>query len=246
MYNEGLATKKSRIVLIGGGGHCLSVLDTVMRMHIFSQIVITDQNRPAGSEIHGCKVVGKDEILSELYADGFTQAFITIGSIKDTKKRQSVFAKAQALGFIFPNIVDPSATVSKTAKLGNGIFIGKNAVINSDAVIEDMTIVNTGAIIEHDCHIGRFAHIAVGGTVCGGSNIGSNVFVGANATVIQGVNIGMNSVIGAGSVVLRDVTENSKVFGSVGGVKRKPILFLSLLCHKQDTLYHDFGRRCFV
>jgi len=217
MYNERLEAKENRIVLIGGGGHCLSVLDTALRMHIFSQIVITDQNRPSGSEIHGCKVVGDDELLPELYADGFTQAFITIGSIKDTKKRQSAFAKALALGFDFPNIIDPSAIVSKTAKLGNGIFIGKSAVINSDAIIEDMAIVNTGAVIEHGCHIGRFVHIAVSGTVCGGSNIGNNVFVGANATVIQGVNIGMNSVIGAGSVVLRDVPENSTKFGSWGG-----------------------------
>jgi len=48
------------------------VLDTLLRTNEYSEIVITDPLLPAGIEVMGCKVVGNDSILSELYAKGYT------------------------------------------------------------------------------------------------------------------------------------------------------------------------------
>lgn len=206
-----------RLVLIGGGGHCKSVLDAALCMNIFEEIVITDHKISAGSKIMGCKVIGNDILLSRLYIDGFTQAFIALGSIKSTKQREKIYQKASAIGFKFPNIIDPSAILSKEISLGKGIFIGKKAVINSGSTIGDMSIINTGAIIEHDCQIGNFSHIAVSAVICGGCEIGDSTFVGANTTIIQGVKIGMNCIIGAGSIVLGNVSENNKVIGTFRG-----------------------------
>ena len=205
--------EKEKLVLIGGGGHCKSVLDVVTRSDDFSEIVITDHSLPVGTMIFGCHVVGNDEVLPKLFADGFKNAFITIGSIQSTDKRRDMFSRAKKTGFRFPVVIDPGAAVARTALIAPGVFIGKNAVVNADAVIEKMAIINTGAVIEHDCKVGEFTHIAVGAVVCGGVDIGKDVFVGANATVIQGVRIGMRSVIGAGSVVLDDVPQNLEVVG---------------------------------
>lgn len=204
-----------KLVLVGGGGHCKSVLDTILQLNIYSEVVITDCKLAAGTRILGCEVVGNDEMLSELYKKGFRNAVITIGSIKSTDIRRNVFLKAEEVGFNFPKIIDPSAVVSGLASIGAGVYIGKNAVVNVDAVIGNMAIINTGAIIEHDCRIGEFAHIAVGAAICGGAEIESDVLIGANAVVIQGVKIGRNSIIGAGSVVLGDVPKNSTVMGIV-------------------------------
>lgn len=203
--------KKKQLVLIGGGGHCKSVLDTAIRMNVFEKIVITDCGIPAGTEFMGYKVVGNDDILTQLFEDGTRVAFISLGSIKTTEQRQIIFQRAKNIGFEFPNLIDPSASVSKYSILGKGIFIGKNAVINAGVEIGDMAIINTGAIIEHGCYIGNFSHISVGAIVCGDSIIKDSVFVGANATVIQGITIGRNSVIGAGSVIIKDVDPNSKI-----------------------------------
>ena len=178
--------EKEKLVLIGGGGHCKSVLDVVTRSDDFSEIVITDHSLPVGT---------------------------MIGSIQSTDKRRDMFSRAKKTGFRFPVVIDPGAAVARTALIAPGVFIGKNAVVNADAVIEKMAIINTGAVIEHDCKVGEFTHIAVGAVVCGGVDIGKDVFVGANATVIQGVRIGMKSVIGAGSVVLDDVPQNLEVVG---------------------------------
>lgn len=205
--------EKRRLVLIGGGGHCRSVLDAARRMNVFEEIVITDCSVPAGSEIMGCKVAGNDDLIPRLFQGGFQMAFVSVGSIESAERRKDIHRRAREAGFEFPNIIDPSAAVSGHAVLGEGVFIGKNAVVNAGSRIGDMAIINTGAIVEHGCHVGDFSHIAVGAVVCGDSQIGDSVFVGANATIIQGVRIGMNSVIGAGRVVLRDVEANSRIVG---------------------------------
>jgi len=229
-------TNGKKIVLIGGGGHCKSVIDTVKRSRVYSEIVITDCNTPAGSMISGCNVRGDDDLLPGLLLDGFTYAFVTVGSIKDTDKRRELYKKAKALGFIIPSVKDPSAIIADSAKIGSGVFIGKNAVINSDATIGNMAIINTGAAVEHGCRIGRFAHIAVGAAVCGEAEIGDDVFVGANATIIQGVKVGMNSIIGAGSIILRNVPANSIVVGVAGGVKPERV-FTHVLKISMEGIY---------
>ncbi len=212
--------KKRRLVLLGGGGHCESVLDAAKRMNWFEEIVITDNHLKAGSELMGCRAVGGDEMLPRLFQYGFGMAFVSVGSIKSSRLRRELCRKAEEAGFDFPNIIDPSAAVSDYGAVGRGIFIGKRAVVNTGARIGDMAIINTGAVIEHGCRIGAFSHVSVGAVMCGDSEIGDSVFVGANATIIQGVRIGMNSVIGAGSLVLRDVGPDSMVRGRLVEEKR--------------------------
>ncbi|WP_286152667.1 acetyltransferase [Sporofaciens musculi] len=205
--------EKKRLVLLGGGGHCSSVLDAAQRMGMFDEIVITDCDMVAGTEFMGSRVVGTDDALLQLFQDGIRMAFISMGSIKSTKLRKLLYRRAMDMGFDFPNIIDPSALVSEYAMLGKGIFVGKNSVINAGARVGDMAIINTGAIVEHGSSIGSFSHISVGAVVCGDSKIGNSVFVGANAAIIQGVKVGANSIVGAGSIVLKDAVPDSRIIG---------------------------------
>ena len=195
--------RESRLILIGGGGHCLSVLDTVLRMGVFGEILVVDRSLPAGTEVMGCRVAGDDSVLPVLFSQGFKLAFVSVGSIKSTEKRRELHRLAQDSGFAFPNIIDPSAAVSEHACLGQGIFIGKNAVINAGAQIGDMAIINSGAVIEHGCLVGDFTHVAVGAAVCGDTMLEADVFVGAGAVIAQEARIGKGCIIGAGAVVNR-------------------------------------------
>lgn len=204
---------KEKLVMLGGGGHCHSVLDTVKRLGKYKDIVITDPDLPVGTEIQGCEVVGTDDNLPDLYQCGYQDAMISIGSMKDSSIRRKLYDKARENGFSFPSAIDPSSAVTLDAEIEEGIFVGKNAVINSGSKIHRFAILNTGSIVEHDCEIGEFTHLAVGAVICGGCKVENDVFVGANATVIQGVHIGRESVIGAGSLVLADVPEGTMVTG---------------------------------
>lgn len=205
----------SKLVLIGGGGHCESVLDAALRSERFNEIVITDPVIMAGTNILGCKVAGTDEMLPDLYKEGFTQAFVTVGSIQSYAVRNKLVQLVKQIGFTFPVIADPSAVISKFANIGEGTFIGKNAVVNAGTIVGEHCIINTGAILEHDCTVGNFCHVSVGSILCGGVTLGNGVFVGAGSTVIQMVNIARDAMIGAHSTVLTDVGEKMKANGIV-------------------------------
>lgn len=210
-----MTKKRKNLVLLGGGGHCKSVLDTLLKTNEYSEIVITDPHISIGSEIMGCKVVGDDRMLPQLYENGFTHAFITTGSIGYSNPRAKLVHMAEAIGFDFPIVIDPSAVIADEVTIGSGTYVGKNAIINSEAKIGNHCIINTGAIIEHESEIGDFCHISTGSILCGGVTVGKDSFIGAGTTVIQCVTIGSNAVVGAGSTVLSDVEDHVRTYGVV-------------------------------
>nr|WP_297767875.1 acetyltransferase [uncultured Butyrivibrio sp.] len=199
----------NKLVLIGGGGHCKSVLDAIYRSGGYEDIIITDPFIPVGTIIMGCKVVGSDDVLPDLYMNGYENAFVTVGSIKDCSLRVRITEKAKKIGYKFPVIVDPSAQISKYAVVEEGSFLAKNVVINAGGKIGKQCIINTGAIIEHDCSVNDYSHVSVGAILCGDVHIGKRSFVGAGTVVVQGVCIGDDSVIGARSIVLADVSDKN-------------------------------------
>ena len=209
----------SKLVLIGGGGHCKSVIDAAQRMNYFDEIVITDPKLEKGSYVLGCLVVGTDDYLDELYHRGYEYAFITIGSVKINLLRERMAETVSAFGYKFPIIRDPSAIVSEHTVIGNGTFIGKNAVINAETRIGKHCIINTGAIIEHESIIGDFTHVSVGTVLCGEVRIGKNCMIGSRSTLIQCVNIGDNCLVGAGAVVINDLPKNSIAVGVPAKIK---------------------------
>ncbi len=202
-----------KLVLVGGGGHCRSVLDTVVSLDKYEMIVIVDPNIQRGTRVAGYEVVGDDSQMEMLFQNGFKEAFITVGSIRSTDLRRRLFEHAEGIGFDIPNIIDPSAALGGFVKMGRGIFVGKQAVVNTEVEIGDGAIINSAAVVEHECRIGAFSHIAVGALVCGQSLIGDDVLVGAGSTVIQGLHIGNHAIIGAGSTVLGNVEDGVTVYG---------------------------------
>lgn len=204
-----------KIVLIGGGGHCKSVLDCILFNKEYDDVVIVDSSLPKNSEVMGITVVGDDSKLPELKKSGFDYAFITVGSIKTTSVRRNLYNLASSLGFVFPVLYDRSSIISSFSSIGAGSFIGKNTVINANVRIAEHCIINTGAIVEHDCVVGDFSHVSVGSILCGNCQVGQDSFIGAGSTVIQGLTIGNNVIISAGSTVIGNVNDNLSVSGLV-------------------------------
>lgn len=202
------------IILIGGGGHCKSVIDTIKGLKEFDIVGILDIEEKIGEKIDDIEIVGTDEELAYYYNRGIGYTFITVGSIGNPRLRIDLYNKAINLGYKFPILIDRTAIVSDNAKVGQGTFIGKGAIINFGVSIGINCIINTGAIIEHDCSIGDYCHIAPGSTLSGGAIVGENTHVGTNSTIIQNIKIGSNCLIGAGSVVVKDIGDNVKAYGN--------------------------------
>ena len=206
---------KKKLALLGGGGHCRSVLDCVLSAGDYDEIGVVERDGcQARDSVLGADVIGVDSDLSALYAQGWTFAFVTLGSVGNSAGRRRLYRRAIELGFTVPVIADSSAVLGRGVRLSEGAFVGKRAVVNCGAFVGDCAIVNTGAILEHDCVIGAFAHIAPGAVLCGNVSVGEGAHVGAGSAVRQGVRIGAGSLIGAGSVVVRDIPDGVKAFGN--------------------------------
>lgn len=203
-----------RILLIGGGGHCKSVLDSLLQLNDYSEIVIVDLKENIGKSILGIPVIASDDDLRILFKGGYEFAFITVGSIGDPKLRVKLYNRIASIGFKIPNIVDKSANISSFVKLGQGIFVGKNSIINAGSTIGKGAIVNTGSIIEHDCNIGNFVHISPGAVLGGEVIIEENSHIGSGAIIKQQVTVGRDSIVGMGSVVTKDVKSKAIAYGN--------------------------------
>ena len=207
-----MVTMRNRILLVGAGGHCKVVIDTLQRLKTFTILGIIDSVKTVKS-VAGVSIIGDDAQLEKMLKK-CPSAIVCLGSIGNPYKRMEVTRQLKKVGFKLPAIVHPSAIISKSAKIQEGAFIAAGAVIGPDVSIGEHVIVNTNASIDHDCHIGNFVHIAPGVTVSGGVEIGENSHVGTGATIIEYKKIGANTLIGAGSVVIGDVPANCKAYGN--------------------------------
>ncbi len=205
---------QSRILLIGGGGHCKSVIDSIIRTKHYSDIGIIDRSESIGKNILSFPIIGCDDDLLKLYKRGYRDAFVTVGSIGDSTVRKKLFQMLEKIGFTIPNIIDNSALVSEYATLEKGIFIGKNVVVNAGSFIYKGAILNTSSVVEHDSVIQEFSHIAPGVILCGDVKIGANTHIGAKSVVMQNIHIGSDSIIGMGSVVINNIGNNVVAYGN--------------------------------
>ncbi|PXW91997.1 sugar O-acyltransferase (sialic acid O-acetyltransferase NeuD family) [Streptohalobacillus salinus] len=203
-----------RILLIGGGGHCKSVLDSLLELNEYAEIGIVNKRENVGKSVMGVPVVGCDDDLPTLFRDGYRHAFVTVGSIGIPTLRINLFNLLSEIGYEIPVIIDNSAKVSNHAIIEQGVFIGKQSIVNAGALIQRGAIINSRSIVEHDCQIGAFSHIAPGAVLGGEVIVGEHAHVGSNATIKQQIHIGSNSIIGMGSVVLRNIDSNTMAYGN--------------------------------
>lgn len=201
------------IILLGIGGHAHSVVDSIEQSGQYRIIGFLDKADAWGKSFREYQVLDTDDAMEQFYEEGLRYAFITIGYMGYGNLRNRLYKRLKKIGYTLPNIVDVSAVIAKDVMLEDGIYVGKRAVINSNAKIGKMCIVNTGAIIEHDCAVEAFTHIAAGGILCGNVSVGRESFVGANATVIQERQIGCNCIIGAGTTVRKSMEDFSMMCG---------------------------------
>ncbi|MCL2424823.1 MAG: acetyltransferase [Oscillospiraceae bacterium] len=203
-----------KLIILGAGGHCRSVLDSIDRK-VYTDIAIVSALEDVGKAVYGVPVVGTDDIICELFDQGYTQAVIAIAALENPKLRESLYQLCESIGLLFPTIIDQTAIVSKNATIVNdGVFIGKGAIINAGAIVGRCSIINSGVIIDHDTSIGCFTHVASGVSISGGVFIGNYSLIGVGSSVIQSVEVGENTIVGAGSVVVGNIESNVVAYGN--------------------------------
>lgn len=191
---------KPKILLIGGGGHCKSVIDVIEAEGTYVIAGIIDKKEFIGQKVLGYEIIGCDDDLEELFIH-FKYAVVTVGQIKSPDVRIKLFNRIRTIGFETPTIVSPKAYVSKHASIDQGTVILHDALINVHATVGENCIINSKALIEHDSVIGNDCHISTGTIINGGTIVGQGTFFGSNAVTKEYAIIAERSFIKAGSIV---------------------------------------------
>ncbi len=209
-------SEKKEVVVIGAGGHCLAVVDTLENLQEYYRI----KGILAYPEIHNDKVSGYPVLghLSEaleniqrwpLFING-------IGFMGDNNLHREVFEQVKSQGGQFESLVSPSAVVSSSATIQEGSVILNHTVIGASAIIGQNTIINNGAVVDHGSVVGDHCHVATAAVVNGNCRVENECFLGSNSTVIQGVRVREKCLIGAGAVILKDTMAAQKYVGVPG------------------------------
>jgi sugar O-acyltransferase (sialic acid O-acetyltransferase NeuD family) len=202
-----------QILLVGGGGHCKSVIEAIESEGKYNISGIIDAPEKVGQTVLGYPIIGTDSDLPQLVSK-VGNVIITVGQLKNAAVRIRIFEQLKELGANLPVIIAATARVSKHASLGEGTVVLHNALVNAGAEVGANTIINTGAVIEHDVRIGNHCHISTGALVNGDCEIGNQVLIGSGAVLKQGIKIAGNAVVGAGAVVLQNVNNAEVVVGN--------------------------------
>ncbi len=195
----------SNIILIGGGGHCKSCIDVIESQKKYKIIGIVDNLKK--NKILKYKIIGKDEDLINLKKRS-SHAFISVGQIKDYKKKLNLYNKIKKLKFTIPTIISSKSNISKYSTIKKGTIIMHDVNIGPDTNIGENCIINNKTLIEHDCEIKDNCHISTGVILNGNVIIGKNSFIGSGSVIKNNVTIGENVIIGASCYIEKDIKNN--------------------------------------
>ena len=194
---------KRPLILIGGGGHCKSVIEVTENAG-YDIKGILDMPEDVGKEVlPGYRVIGTDDDIPQYVEE--CDFLITVGFIKNPALRIKLYNKVKNAGGKLATVIASTAHVSKYATIGEGTVVMHNAFVNAGAKIGDNCIINTFADIEHDAEIGDQCHISTGTMVNGECKIGENCFIGSQSVCANCIAIASDIIVGAGSVVRKSI-----------------------------------------
>ena len=111
------------------------------------------------------------------------------------------------------SLAHPMASVADNAVIGPGAQILAGAVVAAEARLGRQCIVNSNALVEHETHVDDAVEIGPAATVLGLTSIGVNTLVGVGATILSRLKIGSDVTVGAGAVVASDVADGVTIAG---------------------------------
>ena len=127
-----------RVVGLGAGGHAKVIVDILSFCDEIEVVGLTSADPEAvGRRLLGVPILGGDDILPRLRKEGVGGAFIGAGSVGDPGLRRKLFELAGSLGFQMINAIHPDATVARSVRMGEGVVVMAQAVLNPDVVLGD-------------------------------------------------------------------------------------------------------------
>jgi sugar O-acyltransferase (sialic acid O-acetyltransferase NeuD family) len=207
MNTNDQTTNQPKMVIIGAGGHAVSVAETVVAAGYELIAFVSDDS-------HGLEVLGRPvlEQIPENHIAGGGFLAIAIGD-NSVRERMWHELRTSIDTDRFPTLIHPSASISQFAVIGAGTVVLQGAIVGSAANVGTGCLLNSGSITEHECQVGDFASLGPNATLGGRVTIGQRSAISIGATVKHGVSIGADTVVGAQSYVYSDLDAEIVAFG---------------------------------
>lgn len=205
-------SSKKRVVLIGArvNGHGGIVLDTILEHRLHTVVGFLDDAAAPASKVLGVPVLGRIEDFLNKPTAKADAYFVCSG---DNGFRERMYRLLKSKNLKLANVVHPSAVISKSAKIGEGVFVGPNVVMTHNVRVGNAVLVNTAATLDHDNIVEDFVNISPGCHLSGRVTIKKGAFLGTGVCAIPDVTVNDYAVVGAGTVVVRDVQARMTVVG---------------------------------
>lgn len=197
--------------MLGSGGHAKVLAEAISLSGLVIDIVVSPTEEALSTVFdNAIQHYDDNDVLS--YSPNDVLLVNGIGSLPKNNLRADIYHFFKLKGYSFLSVIHPSAIVSESASLAEGVQIMASCVINFDVSVGENSIINTGSIIDHDSSIGQNCHIAPGVVISGGVTILNECHLGTGCSVIHSIKIGEKTVIGSGVAVNKNVAGNSIVY----------------------------------
>jgi sugar O-acyltransferase (sialic acid O-acetyltransferase NeuD family) len=209
----GVGMDKEKILILGIGHNTAVYVELAELLGYEIEGLYHYKKGMTGQVFYGYPVLGcNDELFS---ADDLSQWNFVL-SMGDNAIRSSLGREIRKRHGKLPTMIHPTASVSKYAKLDEGVVVGSQATIQANAIIMQDSVISFNSSVTHDAIIEEAVYISGHSIVGAYTTVCRNSFIGMGSVVVSGKvkTVGENSIVGAGSVVIKDVEKNSTVVGN--------------------------------
>lgn len=200
------------VIIIGAGGHAAEIRDYICHHNLARpDKVITVLGFIDDNENNYDHYDFAEPYLGTIKNHLVNQKVFYLMGIANLKYRRPIIEMFQEKGANFTSFIHPTAIISRTCEIGEGVVISHNASIGAKAKIGNFNMLNSRCTIGHDTQMGDFNFICPQVAITGHTKIGDENFLGTNSCTIPGVSIGNKNTIAAGMVINKTVTDNEVI-----------------------------------
>jgi sugar O-acyltransferase (sialic acid O-acetyltransferase NeuD family) len=195
------------------GGFGFEVIDLAKRINkvkkIWERIYFID-DMASENERYGVLMFPLERVIKE-FNPGSYEVSIANG---EPFERKNILLKLRSNNIHLATLIDPSAIISETAVLSEGVVVPPFCFISSNAKMGSNCTLNVASLIGHDVTIRENCVISSAVNIGGNCTVGENTYIGMGSQIKQGVKIGSGVIIGMGSVVYNDIPDGVIALGN--------------------------------
>lgn len=205
--------QKIEVILLGGGGGATEVVawarSCLNENHRFKGFLSIDPQDKLKFD-NTLEFLGNETTYTP---QGNERFVVAIGDPTIRRKAVETLLNKNAQ---FLKIIHPTAVVSPTAQLGEGVVLAPFTLVSEKTVVGDFSYLNFYSSLGHDAKVGKYCFLGPYAHLNGGAKLEDEVFMAAHSMVAVNKTVGQGSKISANSAAMKDIPARSLVVGVPG------------------------------